>query len=135
MKFSKANFVTLIPILKMDRALKFYTKTLGGKLIYRGAGQMRDFWASLKLNNKEIWLITPEKREKRNLAYHSFVVKDIKGVVKELKRNGVNFERAEKMGEGSRIEGSITYQQYGASAFFKDSEGNLLMVWQNSPPM
>lgn len=135
MKFSKASVATLMPVVKMDRAIKFYTKALGGKLVYRGEGQMKDYYASLKLGTHEVWLITPEKREKRNLAYTTFLVKDIKEAVKELKQNGVNFERAEKMGKESRIEGPITYESFGASAFFKDSEGNMLMVWQNSPSM
>jgi hypothetical protein len=39
------------------------------------------------------------------------------------------------MSKETKVEGPIAYESFGASAFFKDSEGNLLMVWQNNPPM
>jgi catechol 2,3-dioxygenase-like lactoylglutathione lyase family enzyme len=133
--FSKAGYATLVPIKDMDRALRFYTEKLGAKLTYRGEGDMKDYWASVKLGKEDFWLITPEKREKRELAYSAFLVKDIKGAVKELKGKGVKFLPGEKMGEESKVEGPITFEPSGASAFFKDSEGNLLMVWQNNPPM
>ncbi len=119
----------------MDRAIKFYTKALHGKLMYRGEGEMKDYWASLKLGREEFWLVTPQTREKRTLAYSTFLVKDIKAVVNELKGKGVKFQRAEKMSKESRLEGPIAYDSFGAAAFFKDSEGNLLMIWQNFPPM
>jgi catechol 2,3-dioxygenase-like lactoylglutathione lyase family enzyme len=133
--FSKAGYATLIPVKDMDRAIRFYTEALGGKLTYRGTGDMKDFWASVKLGKEDFWLIVPEKREKRDLAYSAFLVKDIKGVVKELKGRGVKFLPGEKMGKESRVEGPITFEPSGASAFFKDSEGNMLMVWQNNSSM
>ena len=134
-KFSQAAFATLIPIRDMDRAIKFYTKMLGGKLLYRGEGEMKDTWASVKIGKDEFWMVTPETPEKRALAYSTFIVDDIKPVVEELKEKGVKFQRAEKMSKESRLEGPIAYDTFGASAFFKDSEGNLLMIWQNFPPM
>ncbi len=133
--FSKVPLATLMPITKMDRAIKFYTKALGAKLAFRGEGEMKNFWASLKLGPNEIWLISPQKREKRTLAYSTFLVKNIRTTVGELKRRGVKFQRAEKMGPQTKVEGPIAFESFGASAFFKDSEGNVLMIWQNVPPM
>jgi predicted enzyme related to lactoylglutathione lyase len=133
--FSKATLATLVPIRNMNRAIKFYTKSLGGKLQDRARGAMKNFWASIKVGKEDFWLIAPEKREKRTLAYSTFLVRNIKGVVKELQRKGVKFERGEGMSKESRVEGPIVYESFGASAFFKDSEGNLFMVWQNDPPM
>jgi catechol 2,3-dioxygenase-like lactoylglutathione lyase family enzyme len=124
-----------MPVKDMDRAVKFYTKSLGGKLTYRGEGDMKDSMASVKLGKEEFWLITPESWEKRELSYSAFLVKNIKAAVKELEGKGVKFNPGEKMGKESKVEGPITYEPWGASAFFKDSEGNLLMVWQNNPPM
>ncbi len=51
-----------------------------------------------------------------------------------MKRKGVKFLRAEKMGSDSRIDGPISYTPYGAGAFFKDSEGNLAAIWENKIP-
>jgi predicted enzyme related to lactoylglutathione lyase len=130
----KAKFATLMPIKNMNRAIRFYTKSLGGKLQERATGAMKNDWASVKVAGEQIWLITPAKREKRTVAYSSFLVRDIKRTVKALTKSGVKFDPAERM-EGSKSEGPIAWMPWGGSAFFKDSEGNLLMLWQNIPPM
>lgn len=128
---SEASYATIIPVRKMDRAVRFYTETLGGKLLRRDKGNMKDFWASVKAAGSEFWLVAPQQREKRNLSYSVFVVKDIKSAVGELQANGVKFQRAEKMNKESKVEGPISRDPgMGASAFFKDSEGNLLMLWE-----
>jgi len=131
----KADYATLIPVKNMTRAIRFYTQKLGGRLLYRGEGDMKDFWASMKVGKEEFWLVSPEQQEKRELAYSVFVVKDIRKAVTELQGKGVRFLPGEKMGKESRVEGPMTFERSGASAFFKDSEGNLLMVWQNTPEM
>jgi predicted enzyme related to lactoylglutathione lyase len=133
--FSSAGYATLIPVRNMSRAVKFYTDTLGGKLTFRGEGDMKESWASVKLGKEDFWLTKPENWEKRTLSYSVFLVKNIKGVVNELQGKGVKFQKAEKMSKETKVEGPIAYESFGASAFFKDSEGNLLMVWQNNPPM
>jgi catechol 2,3-dioxygenase-like lactoylglutathione lyase family enzyme len=125
-----SKHATIVPVRDMDRAVKFYTSTLGGKLLNRMEGDMKDFWASVEVGGSEFWLVSPEEREKRALAYSVFIVDDIKGVVGKLKDKGVKFNRGEKMGKDSKVEGPITYESNGATAFFKDSEGNLLMLFQ-----
>ena len=131
---SKASFTTSVPIRNMSRAIKFYTRVLGGSLNMRGRGDMKDYWASVNVGKEEFWLVKPEKREKRDLAYSTFIVKDIKKAVAGLKSKRVKFLRAERMGPDSRIDGPISYTPYGAGAFFKDTEGNLLAIWENRIP-
>jgi predicted enzyme related to lactoylglutathione lyase len=115
----------------MDRAVKFYTETLGGKVLMRDTGEMKDMWASIKLAGSEFWLITPDKQEKRELSYSVFAVKDITTAVRDLKAKGVKFSRAERMSKETKVEGPIARDAgMGASAFFKDSEGNLLMLFE-----
>jgi len=127
-----STHATLIPVKDMDRAVKFYTKTLGGKLLMREKGEMKDFWASIKVSKSEFWLVSPEEQEKLGLAYSVFMVEDIKSAVDDLKGKGVRFSRGEKTGKDSKVVGPITYDSMGNMAFFKDSEGNLLMLWQNT---
>ncbi|MBM3898238.1 MAG: VOC family protein [Thaumarchaeota archaeon] len=129
---AKASFATLVPIKKMDRAIKFYTDVLGGKLNMRAEGEVNDTWASLSIGKNDFWLVKPEKFEKRDLAYTTFIVKKIKETVNDLKKAGVKFDPAEKWGPKDKVEGNVTYGEWGASAFFKDSEGNLIMLWQDS---
>jgi hypothetical protein len=116
----------------MNRAIKFYTKSLGGSLNMRAKGDMRNSWASVNVGKSEFWLIRPDKHEKRDLAYSTFIVKDIKKMVAGLRKKRVRFLRGERMGADSKVEGPIVYSMYGAGAMFKDSEGNLFMLWQNA---
>ena len=127
---SEAGFATLVPIRDMGRAIKFYTRTLGGRLMMRGEGEMKDSWAFVRIGKSDFWLIQPQKREKRELAYSTFVVKDIRRIVKSLKGKGVKFHRAEISGPETKVEGPISFSLWGAAAFFNDSEGNVLMIWQ-----
>ena len=54
---TKARLATLMPIRNMNRALRFYTKSLGGRVQYRGRGAMRDAWAWIRLGDHDVWLI------------------------------------------------------------------------------
>jgi predicted enzyme related to lactoylglutathione lyase len=126
---SKSKHAALIPIKNMSRAINFYTRTLGGSVNMRGTGKMKDWWASVNVVKAEFWLIKPEKQESRKLAYNTFSVKNIKAEVKGLKSKGIKFMSAEGM-PGTKVEGPIAFSPYGASAFFNDSEGNVLMLWQ-----
>lgn len=127
-----SKHATLIPVKDMDRAVRFYTSTLGGELVHRMEGEMKDSWASIQLSGCDFWLVAPEEREKRELAYDVFMVDDIEAAVKGLKEKGVRFSRGEKTEKDSRVEGPITYDSTGAAAFFKDTEGNLLMLYQST---
>jgi len=129
---NKAGFATFVTIRDMDRAIKFYTKTLGGKLQERAPGEMKDMWAAVKIGKEDFWLINPPgpKQKKPDLAFSTFIVKDLKGEVQGLQKKGVKFQKAEKMDKDTKIDGPIATDAFGATAFFKDSEGNLLMLWQ-----
>jgi predicted enzyme related to lactoylglutathione lyase len=135
---TKAGFATLTPVRNMNRAIRFYTKTLGGKLQSRAEGDMKDMWASVRIGREDFWLIKPPSPQgnKPDLAFSTFVVKDIKAEVTDLKKRGARFEKAEKMEDWTiKVDGPISYDPAGATAFFKDSEGNLLMLWQASGNM
>jgi len=133
--FSGARLVSLIPVRDMNRAIKFYTKKLGAKVMFRARGPMKNYWAALRLGNVDVWFVAPDKLEKRTLSYHTFLVKSVRSAVKGLQKKGVKFNRGEKTPTSTSVEGPITWEPFGGAAFFKDSEGNLLMVWQNIPPM
>ena len=124
------EFVTLIPIRNMSRAVRFYSKQLSGKVTMRGTGEMRNSWASMTIAGHHVWLVAPDKREKRALSYMTLIVKDVKRYVKSLQRRGVRFQPGESMGPESKVEGPVVSTPYGTSAFFKDPEGNLWMVFQ-----
>jgi catechol 2,3-dioxygenase-like lactoylglutathione lyase family enzyme len=121
----------------MNRAVEFYTKKLGGKLEARAEGEMKNMWASVKIGKEEFWLVNPPdtQEKKPDLAFSTFVVKNIKKEVSDLSKKGVKFEKAEKNEWTTRVDGPISYDQIGATAFFKDSEGNLLMLFEGNDNM
>ncbi len=127
---STAGFATIVPIRSMNRAINFYTKVLGGKISMRAEGEMKNSWASVKIGSEEFWLVSGAK--KSDLAYSTFVVKNIKNTVAGLKKKGARFQPAEHDSTTIRTDGPINYHSFGAEAFFKDSEGNLLMLWQGA---
>jgi catechol 2,3-dioxygenase-like lactoylglutathione lyase family enzyme len=117
----------------MDRAIRFYTKTLGGKLEMRAPGDMKDVWASVRIGRESFWLGPRDpKLKKLDYAFSTFIVKNIEAEVRELRKRRVKFQRAEKDPTTTKVSGPIAYSDFGASAFFNDSEGNLLMLWQNA---
>jgi len=128
---AKTKLIPLVPIKKMNRAVKFYTDKLGAKVVMRGTGSMKEFWSSLSLAGSEIWFVKPSKPEKIKLAYLTLNVPKISPFVKRLQKNGVKFDKADRMSKETRIEGPIAHEAWGSSAYFWDSEGNLWMVWQN----
>ena len=128
---SKSKYAGLLPVKNMGRAIKFYTGKLDATVNMRGSGEMKEWWASISIGKTEFWLTKPEKSESRKLSYNAFMVKNIRATVKGLKSRSVKFEPADKMPD-TKTDGTINFSAYGASAFFRDSEGNLLMVMQ--PP-
>jgi catechol 2,3-dioxygenase-like lactoylglutathione lyase family enzyme len=127
---AKATAMTLLVVKKMDRAIDFYTKKLGAKLVMRGTGEMEEGWAEVSLAGATFWLVAPDTMEKRTLAYQGLVVPNIKRTVTDLQKKGVKFDKAEAMGPDSKVDGPISSGPFGTSAFFKDTEGNLWMLFQ-----
>lgn len=99
----------------------------------RAPGEMKDVFASIKIGKESFWLGPRDpKLKKLDFAFSAFIVKNIKREVKDLQKHGAKFQKAEKSMPSSKVEGPIDYTDFGASAFFNDSEGNLLMIWQNA---
>ena len=72
---SKADFATIIAVRNMDRAIKFYTKVLGGKLEMRAPGEMKDIWASIRIGKESFWLGPRDpKLKKLDFAFSNFIV-------------------------------------------------------------
>jgi predicted enzyme related to lactoylglutathione lyase len=113
---SKVKFVS-IPVRDQDRAVEFYTKTLGFTLTTDQPFDGTQRWIELEIPGAEtsIVLYTPKGQEDRigtfaNLAY---VTEDIDTTYEELRAKGVEFTtRPERASWGKWW------------AAFKDSEGN-----------
>ncbi len=96
---------------------------------------MKDMWVSVRMGRKEFWLIKPSDKEqgkKTDLAFSTFIVKNIKTEVANLKKKGAKFDAPETGEWTAKADDPIAYDPVGAAAFLKDSEGNLLMLFQSA---
>jgi predicted enzyme related to lactoylglutathione lyase len=112
-----------IPISDLSRARNFYEKTLGltpkeefaGGVIYECGGA-------------EVFMY-PTKNAGTSKASQAFwQVSDVEAEVAELKARGVVFEEYDM--PGIRMKNSIATGGGAKTAWFKDSEGNILAVSQ-----
>ena len=112
-----------IPVSDLSRARNFYEKTLGlapkeeyaGGVIYECGGA-------------EVFMY-PTKNAGTSKASQAFwQVRDVEAEVAELKARGVVFEEYDM--PGIKMKNSIATGGGAKTAWFKDSEGNILAVSQ-----
>ena len=113
----KDAYVT-IDIGNMARAVKFYTKVLGLRLVKKYG----NYWADIKAPGIWIGLHGPHEKGPRpknsgNMAI-GFTVRDMDKAVLALKKKGVRVKREES--------------EWGRLAEFKDPDGSDLYFWQEA---
>jgi catechol 2,3-dioxygenase-like lactoylglutathione lyase family enzyme len=119
---------TTIPASDLARARRFYEETLGFEadrvtpagVVYRAL----DSW----------FLLFPSSGAGTNKATAcGFQVKDLQATVAELKGRGVRFEEYD-MPNFKTVDG-IVHTPVGSSAWFKDTEGNIIGLVQLDQPI
>lgn len=118
---------THVKIKSMDRAFAFYTKTLGLDVV-RGKDAMKDIWASVKTANGKLWL-GPHGANTGLI----FVVKNLEKTVKQLKGKKVSFFIPAPMKKHG-MKTHIADHPWGKHAWFRDSEGNSVMLFEPRKP-
>jgi predicted enzyme related to lactoylglutathione lyase len=123
-----ARIVPYIPVTKVARARKFYEEKLGltpkeeyaGGVIYEcGDGSWVFMYPSAGAGTS-----------KASTAF--WAVDDVAAEVRELKARGVVFEEYNM--PGIKMENSIASAGGAKTAWFKDSEGNILAISQRVSP-
>jgi catechol 2,3-dioxygenase-like lactoylglutathione lyase family enzyme len=123
---SDAAVLTTLPVSDLDRAKRFYREVLGLRplqelpqgLLYECADGGR-------------FLLYPTgARSPSEHTQMSFVVADIEGEVGDLKSDGVSFEEYDRW--DLTTVASIAYTRSAESAWFRDSEGNLIGITQST---
>jgi catechol 2,3-dioxygenase-like lactoylglutathione lyase family enzyme len=123
-----ARIVPYIPVTKVARARKFYEEKLGlmpkeeyaGGVIYEcGGGSWVFMYPSAGAGTS-----------KASTAF--WAVDDVVAEVRELKARGVVFEEYDI--PGIKMENSIANAGGAKTAWFKDSEGNILAISQRVSP-
>jgi predicted enzyme related to lactoylglutathione lyase len=109
-----------IPVRDQQRALEFWTKTLGLQIVTdqpMGDGQR---WIELKILGAQtgIALFTPKGQEDRIGTFQSmsFLVDDVERAHRQLTERGVEFVQPPKQ------------EPWGTSAIFKDPDGNSFVM-------
>jgi catechol 2,3-dioxygenase-like lactoylglutathione lyase family enzyme len=132
MSLANAPFSATLPAHDIDRAKRWYEEKLGLKpLMDLGvAGQLYSTGGSQ-------WLIyqTPSAGTGKH-TLGGWVVDDIDESMRELRAKGVTFEDYALGDQGPTTENGVARDPAGgASAWFTDSEGNILAVTQLPPGM
>jgi predicted enzyme related to lactoylglutathione lyase len=119
------NLSATIPVVDIERAKKFYQETLGLRLVREDPSPGAYFDTEEDGSHLYIYQRAPSKAD-HTLA--GFAVSDIKSAVEDLKAKGVQFDVYDM--PGVTWEGEIADFGGGKSAWFKDSEGNILALDQ-----
>ena len=109
-----------IPVTDQDRALKFYTESMGFKVLTDQQFTPTQRWIELLIPGAEtgLALFTPEGHEDRIGSFHSisFWCDDVFATAKILKSKGVVFAQEPKN------------ESWGSSAVFQDPDGNKMVL-------
>jgi predicted enzyme related to lactoylglutathione lyase len=105
-----------IPVRNQDAALKFYTATMGFKVVTDQPFTPTQRWIELLIPGSEtgLALYTPEGHENRIGQFQSiaFWCDDVFATAKALKANGATFAQEPKK------------EVWGSTAVFQDPDGN-----------
>jgi predicted enzyme related to lactoylglutathione lyase len=112
-----------IPVADVARARKFYEKTLGlePKMEYAGG-------VVYECGGTEVFMYPTPNAGTSKASQAFWQVADVEAEVAELKARGVVFEEYEM--PGIKMKNSIATGGGAKTAWFKDTEGNILAVSQ-----
>ncbi len=128
---ANSKILPSLPAVDLSRAKKFYHETLGLKIDWEDA-------RGVMFESGDGSMLYIYKREPTK-ADHTAVVFQVEGIdseVKELRRKGIKFEEYDIPGLGVKTVDGISTRRVGdyeaKSAWFKDTEGNILSLVQMS---
>ncbi len=112
-----------IPASDVARARKFYEKTVGlePKLEYAGG-------VIYECGGTEVFMYPTPNAGTSKASQAFWQVKDVEAEVAELKARGVTFEEYDM--PGIKMKNSIATGGGAKTAWFKDTEGNILAISQ-----
>jgi catechol 2,3-dioxygenase-like lactoylglutathione lyase family enzyme len=119
-----SDFAATLPVSDMERAVAFYREVLGLEPVEQGEGPTQ-----YSVGGSNFVLYESEFAGTNRATAATFVAGDVKSAVATLRGRGVEFDDVEL--EGATTEDGITTMPDGsAGAWFKDSEGNILGIFE-----
>ena len=123
---SDAAVLTTLPVSDLERAKRFYRE----KLTLRPVQELPQGLLYECADGGRFLLYQTSAQSPSEHTQMSFVVSDIEGEIGDLKSDGVSFEKYDRP-DLSTV-GSIAYTRSAESAWFRDSEGNLIGITQST---
>ena len=123
---SDAGVLTTLPVSDLERAKRFYREMLG----LRPLQELPQGLLYECADGGRFLLFPTGARAPSEHTQMSFVVNDIEGEVEDLKSDGVSFEEYDL--QDLTTVWSIAYTRSAESAWFRDSEGNLIGLTQST---
>jgi catechol 2,3-dioxygenase-like lactoylglutathione lyase family enzyme len=114
-----------MPAVDMERAKRFYEEKLGLRAVEMGEGGVMFECGQ----GTQLALYLRETPTKADHTAAGFVVDNIEEVVRGLREKGVVFEQYDMPGIKTDEQG-IAVMEGSKGAWFKDTEGNILSVFQ-----
>ncbi len=118
------RIVPTIPVVDMERAKKFYKEKLGCSVVrtdVEGRG------ATLLCHGAELYLYQ-RAPIKVDHTQASLMVENLDSLMSDLRKKGVKFEEYDIPSMGIKTVTGIATMRDARSAWFKDSEGNILAI-------
>ena len=116
----KAIKFASIPVTNQDRALEFYTKKLGLKVVTDSPFDGKQRWIELGLprTDTKLVLFTGEGQERMIGGFMNvtFMADDVEATAKEMQAKGVEFVQEPQKAD------------WGTAAIFKDLDGNQFVL-------
>jgi len=120
----KAEVYATLPAVDIKRARKFYEETLGLKVVREDPSP----GIQVEAAGGTGLYIYQRGATKADHTVAGFVVKDVEAEVRELKARGVKFEEYNMPEMGIKTVDGIATMDGMKSAWFKDTEGNILAI-------
>lgn len=119
---ANAPIVIILPAVDLNRAKRFYTEIIGLMVLEESP---KGLVFESKNGGPDLY-IYKRGPTKADHTVAGFIVNDVEKEVKELKEKGVVFEEYD-IPERKTVN-SIASKDRGKSAWFKDTEGNIIAV-------
>jgi catechol 2,3-dioxygenase-like lactoylglutathione lyase family enzyme len=119
------NVYAKLPASDFERARRFYVATLGLRPTFEGEGWVRFVCAG----GSSFLVFASSGKASGDHDQCGWVVDDVEAEAADLRARGIAFEEF----PGYRFVDGIRIDPAGRSAWFRDSEGNLLNIRSNAP--
>jgi catechol 2,3-dioxygenase-like lactoylglutathione lyase family enzyme len=129
MGFSISSVMPTIAVEDLDRAIRFYSETLGLS-VRRLEGDMSS--ALVEVGDADRLLLYKSSYGRGETTYAAFLSEDVEGSVRELRGKGVKFEEYDFPGLKT-VNGIATTEGGLKTGWFRDSEGNILAISNEMP--